>query len=62
MITYTIIGIIWSIFLNWMLTNFSDDGTGLDTIKLRVIHIFAWPLGMFLVIYSMFSEDAEDEE
>lgn len=45
-----------------MLTNFSEDGTGLDTIKLRVIHIFAWPLGMFLVIYSMFSEDEEDEE
>jgi len=61
MIIYTIIGIIWSIFLNWMLTNFSDDGTGLDTIKQRAIHIFAWPLGMFLVLYVIFDRDKEDE-
>jgi len=60
MIAYTIIGIIWSIFLNWLLTNFSEDGSGLDTIKQRAIHIFAWPLGMFLVLYAMFDRNNEE--
>ena len=62
MIIYTIIGIIWSVSFNWLLTNFSEDGTGLDTIKQRLLHIFFWPIAMLIVIHYVFGRDEEDEE
>jgi len=62
MIIYTIIGIIWSISFNWLLTKFSEDGTGLDTIKQRLLHILFWPIAMLIVIHYVFSRDEENEE
>jgi len=59
MITYTLIGLVWTLFFEWMLRNFSPTGEGLPTNRARLFHIFAWPLAVFLVIRNGFFRDEE---
>ena len=59
MITYTLIGLVWTLFFEWMLRNFSPTGEGLPTIRARIFHIVAWPLAVFLVIRNGFFRNDE---
>ena len=59
MITYTLIGLVWTLFFEWMLRNFSPTGEGLPTNRARLFHILAWPLAVFLVIRNGFFRDEE---
>lgn len=57
MIIYTLIGLIWTLFFEWLLKNFSPTKEGLPNNKARVFHIFGWPLAMFLVIRNYTDKD-----
>lgn len=59
MIIYTLIGLIWTLFFEWLLRNFSPTGEGLPTNRARIFHILAWPLAIFLVIRNGFFRDDE---
>lgn len=50
MVIYLIIGLVWSLFFEWMLRNFSPTGEGLPTHRARIFHMLLWPVAIFLVI------------
>lgn len=53
MIIYTIVGLIWTLFFEWMLRNFSPTGEGLPTNRARLFHILLWPVAIFFVIINL---------
>ena len=57
MIGYFIFGVLWSLFFEWILRNFSEDGKGLPTNKVRLFHVLLWPVAIFLVIRTQFTDD-----
>ena len=59
MIIYTLIGLIWTLFFEWLLRNFSPTGESLPTNRARLFHILAWPLAILLVIRNGFFRDEE---
>ena len=59
MIIYLSIGLIWTLFFEWMLRNFSPIGEGLPTNRARIFHIILWPLAVVLVIRNAFFSDDE---
>jgi len=59
MIIYLIIGLLWSLFFEWLLRNFSPTGEGLPTNRARIFHILAWPIAVVLVIRNVFFRDDE---
>jgi len=61
MITYTLIGLVWTLFFEWLLKTHGPDGEGLPTIRARIFHIVAWPLAVFLVIRNGFFSDDEND-
>lgn len=50
MIIYLSIGLVWTLFFEWVLRNFSPTREGLPTNRARIFHMVAWPLAIFLVI------------
>jgi hypothetical protein len=56
MIIYLLIGLLWALFFEWILRNFSDDGEGLQTHRARLFHIFIWPIAIYLVIKTQFKK------
>ena len=54
---YVIVGLLWVLFFEWMLKNFSDDGEGLQTHRARLFHIFLWPIALYLVIRTQVKDD-----
>lgn len=50
MIIYTLIGLLWTLFFEWLLRTYGPNEDGLSTNRARLFHIFGWPLAIFLVI------------
>ena len=59
MITYILIGLIWTLFFEWLLITHGPNGEGLPTIRARIFHIILWPLAIFLFIRNGFFRDDE---
>jgi hypothetical protein len=57
MIIYIFTGLIWTIFFEWILRNFSPTQEGLPTIRARIFHIILWPLAMFIVFRNLFNNN-----
>jgi len=60
MITYILIGLIWTLFFEWLLITHGPNGEGLPTIRARIFHIVAWPLAVVLVIRNGFFSDGDE--
>jgi hypothetical protein len=56
MIIYTLIGLVWTLFFEWLLKTHGPDGEGLPTIRARIFHIILWPLAVVLVIRNLKDE------
>jgi hypothetical protein len=56
MIIYTLIGLVWTLFFEWLLKTHGPDGEGLPTIRARIFHIILWPLAIFIVIRNLKDE------
>ena len=60
MIIYTLIGLVWTLFFEWLLKTHGPDGEGLPTNRARLFHILAWPLAIFLFIRNGFFSDGDE--
>jgi len=56
MIIYLIIGLVWTLFFEWLLRNFSPTREGLLTNRARIFHILFWPVAIFFVIRNLKDE------
>lgn len=61
MITYILIGLIWTLFFEWLLITHGPNGEGLPTIRARIFHIILWPIAVVLVIRNGFFSDDEND-
>jgi len=55
---YLLVGLIYTILLDWLLKNYSDRKEGFG-IKHSLWNITLWPLGMYLVYHAY--KDKDDE-
>jgi len=50
---YLLIGGIWTALLDYLLFTYSPKEEGLPSIGVKLIHIFFWPISLFLVIKNL---------
>ena len=51
--TYIIIGILWTLFFDWLLRTHGPDNEGLPTFKAFILHTLFWPAAIIIVVRNL---------